>query len=108
MDIIIYIGLIALIGMFFFLDKFTKTQNSMFIIILLSLIGFIMVANTTINIVEYGEYELLEGSQSIYTIKTIDVTDSGFGIMNVQAFILLIFVFFLLLSSINLTLGRDY
>jgi uncharacterized PurR-regulated membrane protein YhhQ (DUF165 family) len=108
MDILYYIGLIIVIGLFFFIDKYTKTQNSMFVIILISFIGFIVVQNTGIEVINYGNYELLENTTATYITESIDVTNSGLGIFTTQAFIILMLWFFMLLASINLLVGKEY
>jgi len=108
MDITYYILLIIVIGVFFFMDRYTKTQNSMFVIILLSFIGFIIVQNTGIDIVEYGSYELLTNTTSIYVPVVIDITNFGIGMFTTQAFMVLVLWFFMLLAMINLLMGKEY
>ena len=106
MDILIYIGLVVIIGIFFFLDKFVPTQNAMFVIIMISIIGFVLVQNTSITIIEPGQYELLNGTTLVYVPLATDVTDSGLGMLTVQSMFVLIYTFFLLLASINLFMGK--
>jgi len=78
------------------------------VIILISFIGVIIVQNTTINVVEYGAYELLENTSSIYVTKSIDVTNNGIGVFTTQAFMVLMLWFFMLLAMINLLMGKEY
>jgi len=108
MDIIFYICLIVVIGLFFFIDKYTKTQNSMFVVILLSFIGFIVVQNTTVDLVDYGHYELLTNTTGVYVPALTDISAVGIGLMNVQSFIVLSLWFFMLLAMINLLMGKEY
>ena len=105
MDILIYVLLIIVIGVFFFLDKYTKTQNSMFIVILLSFIGFIMLQNSVIEVVDYTE--VIKINSTVTSFEKIDVTSSGLGLFNVQSFLVLVMWFFMILASINLIMGKN-
>lgn len=106
MDILVYVLLIIVIGVFFFLDKYTKTQNAMFVVILISFIGFIMLQNSNIEVVDYTE--VIKINSTLTSFDKVDVTNDGLGLFNVQSFLVLIMWFFMILASINLLLGKEY
>lgn len=102
----IYIGLIIVIGLFFFLDKFTKTQNSMFIVIILSFIGFVMLQNSpTLDFVDYTQVHKLNATH--YQYSQVDVSTNAMGIFSVESFLVLVMWFFMVLASINLIVGKN-
>jgi len=77
-------------------------------VIILSLIGLFTLFYVDIEIVEYGNYVLLNGTSNVYVFNTIDVTNNSFGAVNVQSFFVLVYIFMLMLSSVNLMLGKQY
>ena len=105
MDIIIYIGLIVILGVFFILDKYTTTSNTMFVVIFLSFIGFIMLQSSPIELVDYTKVEKIDSSH--YQYEQQDITTSGLGILNVQSFLVLVMVFFMLMAAVNITTGKN-
>jgi len=108
MDIVYFILLIIVIGVFFFIDKYTSTQNAMFVVVILSLIGIISIWYVDIEIVEYGKYVLLNGTSNVYVYNTIDITNNDLGIVNAQNFFVLSYIMFFLLGAINILLGKNY
>ena len=105
MDIIIHIMMLVLIGLFFFLDKHNaQSSNAIFVIILLSFIGFLFVQSGTIEIVDYTAVEKV--NSTYWQHPQTDITNNGFGIMDVQSFFVLVYWFFMIMGSIILIQGK--
>ena len=106
MDIIIYIILIVIIGLFFVLDKFSNTNNAMFVVVILSLIGFIFILNNpTIDLVDYTKVEKINSSFIQY--PQTDITSYGLGLFDMQTFLVMVFTMFLFISGLNILTGKD-
>ena len=105
MDITIHIIMIVLIGFFFFLDKWNqKSSNAIFVIILLSFIGFLFVQQGSIEIVDYTAVEKV--NTNYYQNPQTDITNTGFGIMDVQSFFVLVYWFFMIMGIVMLYQGK--
>lgn len=104
MDILIHLLLIVIIGVFFFLDKYSSSFNPMFFVIILSIMGFIFLQSGDIEYINYSVVEKV--NSSVYQYETINLNNIGVGIFTGQSFILLIYWFTLILGSINLILGK--
>lgn len=102
MDIMIHIFLLIVIGLFFFIDKFSKTNNPMFIVILLCFCGFLLTQTGSIEIVDYNTIERVGNT---YSHPSTDITSDGLGILTVQAFWVLVYWFFMIVSVVNIVIG---
>ena len=100
MDILIHIILIIIIGIFFFIDKYSPTNNAMFIVILLTFFGFIfLIGDSTIELVDYSSV-VTSGSTASH--PSTDISSVGLGIFSVLSFHVLVYMFFLIVGVTNL------
>ena len=103
MDIWLHILLIVIIGVFFFLDKYSKSFNPMMFVIIFSLLGFFLIVNNGVQIVDY--YTTYVNDTTI-THQTTNANDIGIGPISLQNFFLLVYLFMLFISTVNLVLGK--
>lgn len=104
MDIMIHILLVIIIGTFFFIDKYNKTYNSIYVTFLLCIFGFIfLAADNNVEVVDYTTVNKI--NSSLYEYEKTDVTNNGVGIFDVQSFLVLIYFFFLMLAFTNIVMG---
>ncbi len=103
MDFIIYLGVLVIIGLFYFLNNFTKGNNAILFVIVFSIIGMLLVVN--------DPPEIIKGTNSTITFSgstpvgstavfiTEEFTVLGFGTTN---FFILVYMAFLILAIIRL------
>jgi hypothetical protein len=103
MDIMIHIGMLLIIGLFFFLDKYSKTNNAMFVVILLTFFGFIFIlGDSSVDIIDYTSKNITTNmGVTIEQYERVDVTSLGVGIFNVQIMLVLMYFFFLIVAVTN-------
>lgn len=93
-------------GIFFILDKFTTSNNTMFVVIFLSFLGFVILQSASIDLVDYTKVEKINSTHTQFVQE--DISSNGMGIANVQSFLVLVMWFFMILAIINITLGKEY
>ena len=103
MDFWFHILLICIIGLFFFLDKFSESFNPMMFAIIFSMLGLFLLMNTNIEIVDYSVVNY-NSTSSYYNV--IEADDIGIGVVNLQSFFVIFYMWMLFLSSVNLVLGK--
>lgn len=103
MDILLHILLIVIIGVFFFLDKYSVSFNPMFFVIIFSTLGFVFVQTGDIEYIDYST-KLINSTHEVY--ETINLNSIGTGLFTVQSFIVLVYWFTFILAGVNIFLGN--
>lgn len=103
MDILYLIGLVIVIGLFFFIDKYSTSFNPMFIVVILSIIGFVFLQQGSIELVDYNTVIQINSSAAANPVT--ELSDVGIGIFTVQSFFVLVYFMTLVLACVNIFLG---
>jgi len=105
MDIIFHLCLLFVIGIFFFIYKYSSNHNPMLFIILFSVLGLFLLWQGDMYI-KTGDVGTINYSGGIATGVTF--TPEKIDISNYEWVIFLAYLSFLLLSIINLTIREEY
>lgn len=103
MDILYLLILIVVIGLFFFINKYSTSYNPMFIVIILSIVGFVFLQQGNIDLVDYNT--VIQVNSTTAANPVTDITNVGVGIFTVQSFFVLVFFMTLVLACVNIFIG---
>jgi hypothetical protein len=103
MDIWLHILLIVIIGVFFFLDKYSKSFNPMMFVIIFSLLGFFLIVDNGVQIIDYYSINVTD---TTVIHQMTNANDIGIGPISLQNFFVLVYLFMFFISAVNLVLGK--
>ena len=104
MDIMIHILIIVLIGSFIFLNnKIGDSQNPVFIVAVLSILGIIFLMQTPVEIIDYSKSIVdTSGAMSIVYHPAIDISDLALGPATGKTFFWMFYIMTFITSSMLL------
>lgn len=102
MDILYYIGLMILQGLFFYWYSETKSTVNLQFVIIMSLLSILFLMNFGVNYTDWGQYSEISsgagGSNKTVDYVTYNIDNSTIGNMSVLGFIVLVNLWNIFLS----------
>lgn len=102
MDILYHVGLIVLIGIFFFLDNRSNSTNSLMFVLIFCLLGLFSLLNFDVEFVNYAVF-----NTSSMTYQTTVLNDTNLGSVTMIGFLWLVYIWFIFLSVLGFAMGKS-
>ena len=103
MDFLIYLGVLVVIGAFYFINNFTKGNNAILFVIVFSILGMLLVVNDPPEIIKGTNSSITFSGSTPIGATSVFITEEftvlGFGTTN---FFILVYMAFLILAIIRL------